>query len=56
MKGRKWLILLVSLAAVLLASNIGVTRGYFVDLESSSGNTFQAWASRQWVQTDPGRL
>ena len=51
MKGKRWLILLVSLAAVLLASNIGVTRGYFADLESSSGNIFQAWASRQWVQT-----
>jgi hypothetical protein len=51
MKGKKWLILLVSVATVLLASSIGVTMGSFVDLESSSGNTFQAWASRQWTQT-----
>lgn len=52
MKGKKWLILPVSLALVLLASSIGVTRSSFVDLETSSGNTFQAWASRQWVQTE----
>jgi hypothetical protein len=51
MRGKKWLILLASLALVLLASNIGVTRSFFVDLESSTGNTFQAWASSEWVQT-----
>jgi hypothetical protein len=51
MKGKKWLILLISLATVLLASSVEVTRGYFVDLESSSNNTFQAWTSRQWTQT-----
>jgi hypothetical protein len=51
MKGKKWLISLVSLAAVLLASNIGATWGSYVDMESSSGNIFQAWVSRQWTQT-----
>jgi hypothetical protein len=51
MRGKKWLILLASLALVLLASNIGITRSFFVDLESSTGNTFQAWASSEWVQT-----
>jgi len=48
----KWLTLLASLGAVvLLSSSIGVTRSSFVDLETSSGNTFQAWASTQWKQT-----
>jgi len=51
MRGKKWFILLASLALVLLASSIGVTRSSFVDLESSTGNTFQAWASSEWVQT-----
>jgi hypothetical protein len=51
MKGKKWLILVASLATVLLASSIGVTWGSFVDLESSSGNTFQAWTSNLWRQT-----
>jgi len=51
MRGKKWLILLASLALVLLASSIGVTRSFLVDLESSTGNTFQAWASSEWVQT-----
>jgi hypothetical protein len=51
MKGKMWLVLLASLALVLLPSSIEVTRNSFVDLESSSGNTFQAWASTQWVQT-----
>lgn len=51
MKGKKWLILLASLAVVFLASSAGVTRSSFVDLESSAGNTFQAWASTEWVQT-----
>jgi hypothetical protein len=54
MRGNKWFILLASLALVLLASNIGVTRGFLVDLESSTGNTFQAWVSRQWTQTTQG--
>ena len=51
MRGKKWLILVISLAVVLLASSIGVTRGSFIDLESSSGNTLQAWVSNKWVQT-----
>ncbi len=51
MRGKKWFILLASLALVLLASSVGVTRSFLVDLESSTGNTFQAWTSREWVQT-----
>ena len=51
MRGKKWLILSVSLAVVFLASSTGVTRGSFVDLENSVGNTFQAWTSTEWVQT-----
>ena len=51
MRGKKWFILLASLALVLLSSGIGVTRSSFVDLESSTGNTFQAWASNLWLQT-----
>ncbi|MCK4369038.1 MAG: hypothetical protein KAV68_05165 [Dehalococcoidales bacterium] len=51
MRGKKWFILLASLALVLLASSIGVTSSSLVDLESSTGNTFQAWTSREWVQT-----
>jgi hypothetical protein len=47
----RWLVLLASLAVVLLASSVGVTAGSFIDLESSSGNTFQAWASNLWRQT-----
>lgn len=51
MRGQKWFVFLASLALVLLASNLGVTRGFLVDPESSAGNAFQAWASRQWLQT-----
>ncbi len=51
MKGKKWLVVLISLAVVLLASSVGITRSSFVDLESSTGNTFQAWNSTAWVQT-----
>jgi hypothetical protein len=51
MRGKKWFILLLSLALVLLASSTGVTSSSLFDLESSTGNTFQAWASRQWLQT-----
>jgi len=50
-KTSKWFILLASLALVLLASSIGVTRSSLVDLESSTGNGFQAWASNLWQQT-----
>ena len=51
MKGKQWFILLASMVVVLLASSVGVTRSSFVDLETSIGNTFQAWASSKWVQT-----
>ncbi len=51
MRGKRWFILLLSLALVLLVSNVGVTRSSLFDLENSAGNTFQAWASRQWTQT-----
>lgn len=54
MKGKKWLILLSSLAVILLASGVGVTRSTLVDLETSTGNTFQAWTSTEWVQTTQG--
>jgi len=53
-KGKKWLILAMALGVVLLASGIGVTQSSFVDPESSTGSTFQAWASTQWVQTTRG--
>jgi len=51
MRGKQWLILVISLAVVLLAGSLGVTRGSFVDPESSTDNIFQAWTSTQWVQT-----
>jgi len=51
MKGKKWLVLPVSLAIVLLANSVGGTMASFVDLESSGSNTFEAWTSRQWTQT-----
>ncbi len=51
MRGKNWLILVVSLALVLLASSLGITRSSLFDLEGSSGNAFQAWASNLWRQT-----
>jgi len=51
MKSEKWLILLASLGVILLASSVGGTMASFVDQESSSNNTFEAWASTVWVQT-----
>jgi hypothetical protein len=51
MRGRQWLVLMISLAIALLVGSIGVARGPFVDLESSGGNSFQAWTSILWVQT-----
>jgi hypothetical protein len=51
MRDKRWLILLASLGIVLLASSVGVTSSSFVDLENSSSNSFQAWASTVWVQT-----
>jgi hypothetical protein len=50
MNGRRF-ILLLSMSMVLLVSLAGVTRGSFMDLENSSGNSYQAWASNCWVQT-----
>jgi hypothetical protein len=37
---------------ILVAGNIGETRGSYGDLESSNGSTFQAWTSGQWTQTN----
>ncbi len=51
MKGKKWLVLSVGLAIVLLASSVGGTMASFVDLESSGSNTFEAWTSVLWQQT-----
>jgi len=51
MKSKSWLILLASLGVILLASSVGVTRASFLDLESSSDNTFEAWTSILWQQT-----
>ncbi len=52
MRGKQWLVLVISLAVVLLASSVGVTRSSFVNQESSTGSSFQAWTSGEWVQTD----
>jgi hypothetical protein len=52
MRSKKWLVLVIGLAVVLLSSSVGVTSGSLVDLETSAGNSFQAWASQVWVQTD----
>jgi hypothetical protein len=51
MRGKQWLAMMMSLVIVLLVGSVGVTRGSFVDLESSGGNSFQAWTSNTWVQT-----
>jgi hypothetical protein len=51
MNGRRFIIL-VSVALVLLAGGSGVTGSFYMDLESSVANAFQAWASGSWVQTD----
>jgi hypothetical protein len=51
MRGKRWFVLLLSLALVLLTSSIGITRSSLLDVESSTGNNFQAWTSRQWTQT-----
>jgi len=51
MRCSRLLVLLASLVVLLLASNIGITSGSLLDTETSSGNTFQAWTSSQWVQT-----
>jgi len=54
MKGKVCFVLAIGLGMVLLASSTGGTRGSFDDLESSNGNTFQAWVSNIWVQTTQG--
>ena len=51
MKYRHWLTILVSLAVVLLTSNMGVTHGSYIDTEISSGNMFTAFTSTLWAQT-----
>ena len=51
MNGKKWLVLLASLTAVLLAGNVGVTSGSLLDREGSGGNSLQAWTSILWTQT-----
>jgi hypothetical protein len=51
MRNKRCLALLASLGVILLASSVGGTMASFVDHESSSGNSFQAWASNTWVQT-----
>lgn len=51
MKGKKWLILLASLAIVLTAGNAGITASSFLDTDSATGNSFLAWASTLWQQT-----
>ena len=51
MPGKRLLTLVVSLGLILLTASIGVTEGWFVDQESSVGNTFDVWTSTAWVQT-----
>ncbi|HEX9896685.1 MAG TPA: hypothetical protein VGA85_03385 [Dehalococcoidales bacterium] len=54
MKRTWWTIWLAILTLILTVGNIGETHGFYVDPESSSGNTFQAWTSIQWTQTNQG--
>ena len=51
MRGRLWPIAVVCLCVLLLAGGIGEVAGSFTDLETSLGNTFQAWTSTLWAQT-----
>jgi hypothetical protein len=51
MPGKRLLVVVVSLGLMLLAAGTGVAEGWFVDQESSAGNTFDAWTSTAWVQT-----
>ena len=41
----------ISLAVVLLTSNVGVTHSSFIDGENSSSNRFTAFTSTLWTQT-----
>jgi hypothetical protein len=50
-KYRHWLIILVTLAVVVLTSNVGVTQSFLVDTEGSSGNSLTAFTSTLWTQT-----
>jgi hypothetical protein len=50
MNGRRFIILVI-VGLVLLASSSGVTGSFFMDLENSSGNSYQAWSSSVWTQT-----
>jgi len=51
MKDKKWLIAVILLGIILVSSDAGVTRGSFVDVETSADNTFTAWVSTLWQQT-----
>jgi len=55
MKGKKWVILLLSATLlVLLSQNVVGTLCSFVDSETATGNTFGAWTSSLWTQTTQG--
>jgi hypothetical protein len=55
MKGKKWFILLLSIAFLaLLGQNVGAALGSLNDSETATGNTFTAWTSSQWTQTTQG--
>jgi hypothetical protein len=51
MMAKRWPVLLIGAALVLVFSGIGVTRGSFVDQEISPSNNLQAWSSILWTQT-----
>jgi outer membrane protein assembly factor BamB len=51
MRGRRWLIAVVSLGLFLLIGGTGLVAGSLVDSETSLANAFQAWTSTQWLQT-----
>ena len=51
MNGQWWTIFLATIALILLITSLGVTRSSLVDLETSTGNAFQAWNASLWTQT-----
>ena len=51
MNGKRWRILPLGIVLVLLVSTVGVTRSSFIDLETSTANTLQAWSDNLWTQT-----
>jgi hypothetical protein len=56
MEGKKWLILLASLAVVLMAGGIGVTRSSIADQETSANNSLHAisnWYDVAWHWRKP---